>query len=107
MNPKPGEVWLADLGLAAKTRPVVIISRDDPNPPRALAIYLPLTTQYRGSQYEVELGQLSFLNAPSVANAQGIGSIPLIRLERKIGNVPPEVFSKIIQAVLFALNRNT
>ena len=30
MAAKPGEVWLADLGLAAKTRPVVILSRDDP-----------------------------------------------------------------------------
>ena len=36
MNPKPGEVWLADLGLAAKTRPVVVVSRYDQNPPRAL-----------------------------------------------------------------------
>ena len=24
MNPQPGEIWLADLGLAAKTRPVVL-----------------------------------------------------------------------------------
>jgi mRNA-degrading endonuclease toxin of MazEF toxin-antitoxin module len=35
MNPRPGEVWLADLGLAAKTRPVVIVSRYDPEAPRA------------------------------------------------------------------------
>jgi mRNA-degrading endonuclease toxin of MazEF toxin-antitoxin module len=27
MNPLLGEIWLADLGLAAKTRPVVIVSR--------------------------------------------------------------------------------
>ena len=33
MNRLPGEVWLADLGLAAKTRPVVIVSRDDPDSP--------------------------------------------------------------------------
>ncbi len=46
MNPKPGEVWLADLGLVAKTRPVVVISRYDPNPPRTLVIYVPLTTDY-------------------------------------------------------------
>ncbi|AFY87173.1 MAG: hypothetical protein CLLPBCKN_003918 [Chroococcidiopsis cubana SAG 39.79] len=32
MNLKPGEVWLADLGLAAKTRPVIIVSRYDPTP---------------------------------------------------------------------------
>jgi mRNA interferase MazF len=39
MSPRPGEVWLADLGLAAKPRPVVIMSRYDPDPPRALVIY--------------------------------------------------------------------
>jgi len=33
MKPESGEIWLADLGLAAKTRPVIIISVDDPNPP--------------------------------------------------------------------------
>jgi mRNA-degrading endonuclease toxin of MazEF toxin-antitoxin module len=42
MAAKPGEVWLADLGLAAKTRPVVILSREDPNAPRALVTYVPL-----------------------------------------------------------------
>ena len=31
MNPKPGEVWLVDLGLAAKTRPIIIVSRYDPH----------------------------------------------------------------------------
>ena len=47
MNPRPGEIWLADLSLAAKTRPVVIVSRFDPDAPRALVIYVPLTTQNR------------------------------------------------------------
>ena len=35
MAPQTGEVWLADLGLAAKMRPVVIVSQADPDPPRA------------------------------------------------------------------------
>jgi mRNA interferase MazF len=34
MNLRPGEIWLADLGLAAKTRPVVIVSREDPDAPQ-------------------------------------------------------------------------
>src|SRR5712692_3826635 len=68
MSPHPGEVWLADLGLAAKTRPIVIVSRHDPEAPRALAIYVPLTTQNRGSKYEVVLPQLRFLRDASVAN---------------------------------------
>ena len=49
---QPCEVWLADLGLAAKSRPVLIVSRPDPDPPRALVIYVPLTTQNRESKYE-------------------------------------------------------
>ena len=68
MSPRPGEVWLADLGLAAKTRPVVVVSRHDPDPPRALVIYVPLTTQDRQSSYEVPIPRLGFLHASCVAN---------------------------------------
>ena len=102
MSPRPGEVWLADLGLAAKTRPVVILSRDDPDAPRALAIYVPLTTQNRGSKYEVELPKLSFLRETSVANVQGVGSLTLDRLERRLGEVPANVLLRIREALAFA-----
>ena len=104
MTAKPGEVWLADLGLAAKTRPVVILSRDDPQAPRALVIYVPLTTQNRGSRYEIELGRVRFLNEVSVANVQGIGSIPAVRLQRRLGSLSTETLEKIKQAVRFALD---
>jgi mRNA interferase MazF len=30
MHPRPGEIWIADLGISAKTRPVVIVSPYDP-----------------------------------------------------------------------------
>ena len=102
MSPRPGEVWLADLGLAAKTRPVVIVSRHDPDAPRALTIYVPLTTQNRGSRYEVALPKLRFLREVSVANVQGIASLALTRLERKLGEVPPEVLAQIREALAFA-----
>ena len=104
MNPHPGEVWLADLGLAAKTRPVVIVSRFDPDPPRSLVIYVPLTTQHRQSLYEVELPKLKFLNHTSIANVQGIGSLPIVRLDRKLGHVPKSVLLKIKYAISFAMN---
>lgn len=67
MSPRPGKVWLADLGLAAKTRPVVIVSRFDSDAPRALAIYVPLTTQHRSSRYEVPLPKLPFLDRSGAA----------------------------------------
>ncbi len=104
MNPHPGEIWLADLGLAAKTRPVVIISRHDPDAPRALMIYVPLTSQNRASRYEVELPHLQFLKSESVLNAQGIGSLPVTRLERKLGKLPDDALQKIHQALRFAFD---
>ena len=103
MSPHPGEVWLADLGLAAKTRPVVIVSRHDPEASRALVIYVPLTTQKRGSKYEVELPQLRFLREPSVANVQGVASLPVTRLESKLGEVPTEMLGQIRRALAFAV----
>jgi mRNA interferase MazF len=107
MNPKPGEVWLADLGLVAKTRPVVVVSRNDPQPPRALIIYVPLTTQYRDSEYEVILPRLNFLRQDSFANVQGLASIPTVRLERKLGVLPENVMLKIKRALSFALALET
>jgi len=78
MAAKQGEVWLADLGLAAKTRPVVILSQDDPQAPRALVTYVPLTTQNRGS--------------------------PAIRLQRKLGSLSTDTLNKIKQALRSALD---
>ena len=104
MSPGPGEVWLADLGLTAKTRPVVIVSRHDPDSPRALVICVPLSTQNRSSLYEVEVPKLSFLHAASVANVQGIASIPTMRLERKLGVLPNRILDEIRRAILFALD---
>src|SRR5215469_10539949 len=104
MNPQPGEVWLADLGLAAKTRPVVIVSRHDPNPPRALTIYVLLTSQSRPSPYEVPLPRLPFLDRDSVANVQGLAAIPTVRLERKLGRLPNDVLTKLKHALVFALD---
>lgn len=104
MNPQPGEIWLADLGLAAKTRPVVIVSRQDPDPPRSLVLYVPLTTQRRDSRYEVPLPRLPFLDRESVANVQGLGSLPTVRLERRIGRLSAEVMERMKGALAFALD---
>ena len=104
MNPRPGEIWLAELGLAAKTRPVVIVSREDPDPPRSLVLYVPLTTQRRDSPYEVPLPRLPYLDRESVANVQGLGSLPTVRLERRIGRLSADVMERLKDALTFALD---
>ena len=104
MNPRPGEVWLADLGISAKTRPVVVVSRYDEDPPRVLVIYVPLTSEDRGSEYEVQMPKLPFLRMEGVANVQGIASMPQKRLERHLGVLPADVMVRIKDALRFALD---
>ena len=102
-SPSHGDVWLADLGLAAKTRPVIVVSRRDPDAPRALVLYVPLTTQGRSSRYEVAIPRVHFLDRESFANIQGLGSIPTIRLERRLGRLPDDVMTDVKRALAFAL----
>lgn len=104
MIPQPGEVWLADLGLAAKTRPVIIVSRFDPDAPRALILYVPLTTQNRMSRYEVAIPKLPFLDQASFANVQGLASTPTVRLERRLGRLPATVLTELKAALIFAID---
>ena len=69
-----------------------------------LLIYVPLTRQNRGSAYEVEMTNVRFLNEISFANVQGLGSLPPARLERFLGKLSPDHFSKVKEALRFALD---
>jgi mRNA interferase MazF len=99
MNPRHGEIWLVDMGMAAKVRPAIVLIADNIDAPRSLIIYIPITRQNRGSELEVPLGHLSFLDPESVANVQAIGSLPSIRFEKRLGLVL-EVDLKRIKAAL-------
>ena len=102
MNPRHGEVWLVDLGMAAETRPAVVLIADNLDAPRSLIIHIPITRQNLGSELEVPLGHLPFLEPGSVANVQAIGSLPSVRFEKHPGAVPETDFKKVKAALLKA-----
>jgi mRNA interferase MazF len=52
----------------------------------------------------VPLPRLPFLDRESVANVQGLGSLPTVRLERKIGKLPNNVMERLKDALAFALD---
>lgn len=104
MTPKVGEVYMLDLGYEGKVRPVVIMSREDTNAPRAIALYVPLTKQSRGSQYEVTMPRVPWLQLQSYADVQAIGSVGYHELIDKRGRFEPAVISKIKETIRFVFD---
>lgn len=104
MNPLPGELYLIDLGMVGKVRPAVIVSREDPDSPRALAICAPLTTRSRASDYEAALGKLKFLDRDSWVNVQGLTSLGHEKLLRRLGRLTAAQIEQLKDALRFALD---
>ncbi len=65
---------------------------------------LNLTTVTQGRQIPIEQCIAPFLDRDSVANVQGLGSIPTVRLQRKLGIVPKDVLARIKAVLAFALD---
>lgn len=103
-QPKIGEVYVVDLGYEGKARPVVVMSREDPDAPRALALCVPLTSQNRNSRYEVLMPKVPWLKLQSYANVQSIGSVGFHDLTDKRGRFEPSVIAKIKEAIRFAFD---
>ena len=103
MTPVPGEVYLADLGIGGKVRPILVVSRADPDAPRALALCVPLTTQNRGSPYEVEMPRVRFLRERSFANVQGLASFRHDELRGRLGRFEPVALEQVRVALRYIL----
>lgn len=86
MRPTRGEVWLFDLGMAAKTRPVLVVSVAYGDSDRAIVTVVPHTTQLRGSPFEISV-HVPFLQRGAFL-AQGISTYPKAWAIRKIGALP-------------------
>lgn len=53
--PGRGEVWLVDLGMAAKVRPCLVVSTRIEDEDRALVTLVPHTTSTRGTRFEADV----------------------------------------------------
>ena len=104
MTTKPGEIYRVDLGIRGKTRLMVVVSREDADAPRALSLCAPITTKYRGSAYEVEIGKLRFLRKVSYVNVQGLQAIQHHELSGPVGKLPRSYMVAIKSALKYALD---
>ena len=84
--------------------PVVIITREDAKAPRALSVTVPLTTENRGTKYEVQLPRVPWLRHQSFANVQAIAAYEYHELIERRGRFDAAVMGKIKDAVRWALD---
>jgi len=77
----PGEIWMVDLGLAAKVRPCLLLSDYPADDELALILVVPHTTAVRGNRWEFA-APLPFMK-PGVFHLQQIQPVSLVRLETK------------------------
>ena len=94
--PRRGEVWLVDLGLAAKIRPCLVLGVPSAEEDRVLVTLVPHTTSLRGTRYEVAVA-VPFLRAGAF-DAQGIVNVPTVRLMRSLGTLKAEQMNDVVSA---------
>ena len=92
-----GEIWMIDLGLAAKPRPAVILSVPFADDEKAVVTYVARTLQRRGGRFEVQHAAPQFL--PGVFDAQNLGTVPTVKLMRRLGRLHAREFAEVEAAV--------
>ena len=83
--PLRGEVYMVDLGMAAKIRPCLVLSVPTQESDRSLATVIPHTTTPRQSRFEVAVA-VRFLR-PGAFDSQGIVTVPTVRLMNRLGTL--------------------
>lgn len=92
-----GDVVLVDLGMAAKTRPCVVLAAN-PDRQRNMSVVAPLTTEIRGGECEVKFTRPAWLTQESVVNVLGIAGVDNAKVIRRLAPFPPADFEKVLAA---------
>jgi mRNA interferase MazF len=98
MRYQRGEIWLVDLGMVAKTRPVLLLSVPYNDVERAVVSFVPRTTALRGTRFEVPHVSRGF--APGGFDAQGVTTIPSAHLIRRLGVIDSSTLAQVEDATL-------
>ena len=96
-TPLRGEVYLVDLGLAAKVRPCVVLNVPLEESDRSLVTVIPHATALRKSRFEIVVSA-RFLR-PGAFDAQGIVTVPTVRLMNQLGKLTTEQLGSIERGV--------
>lgn len=100
-TPARGEVWLVDMGYAAKVRPALVLNIPIEDDERVLTTVVPHTTSVRGTRFETP-SNVRWLKSGAF-DAQGIGTYPTVKLIRKLGNLPLDQLTRVEDCVRLLL----
>jgi len=87
-KPARGEVWLVDMGYAAKVRPALVLSVPIEGDERVLTTVVPHTTSIRNTRFE-SVSDVQWLKHGSF-DVQGIGTYPTVKLFKRLGTLREE-----------------
>ena len=90
-----GDVVVVDLGMAAKTRPCVVVSVAHPDHQRNMSVVVPMTTEIRGGECEIRFPKPRWLRQESVVNLLGITGVDNVRIQRRLASFPAEKMSEV------------
>ena len=75
-----GDVVIVDLGMLSNVRPCVVISIAQPDKQRNMSVVVPMTTERRGGECEVDFPKPPWLKQPGVVNVLGIAGVDNARI---------------------------
>jgi mRNA interferase MazF len=88
---------MVDLGMAAKVRPCVVLSVPLEESDRSLTTVVPHTTALRKSRFEISI-PVRFLRFGAF-DAQGIVTVPTVRLMNRLGALTAEQLRSVEEGV--------
>jgi mRNA interferase MazF len=103
---RQGEIWMVDMGMAAKVRPCLLLTNFPADDELALITVLPHTTSVRGNRWELSIPK-PFLKEGTF-HFQQIQSVSVARLMRKLGVMTNDEWHQVQHKIemLFSLKHS-
>ena len=99
---KRGEIWLFDYKRPDKTRPVLVLTRQEVIELLHTVMVAPITSTIRGAPSEVVVGIGDGLKGDSAVNLDHVQTVEKSRLRRRIAEISPARMKAVCQALAIA-----
>ena len=99
---KRGEVWFYTFSHPDKTRPVVVLTRQEVIGLLHTVMVAPVTSTIRGAPSEVLVGIDEGLKHDSAVNLDHVQTVETARLRRRVGQLGPDKMDAVCRALAVA-----